>query len=221
MDPDLDRNADRNSDRTADRNVSRTAAPYTHADGGAGVRVRHIRDGDWSGIVALEASAYTDFALSEGRAALESRARASPATCFVLELDGHVRGYLLALPYPMFQYPDLTRAEESALPSRNLHLHDLVIAADFRGRGLARHLLRRLTATAGARGYERISLVAVAGSAGFWSANGYRAHPQVALPSSYGTNAVYMSQAVPADRPARPKPVEDPPHRSRPADEQG
>ncbi|MDX6354860.1 MAG: hypothetical protein QOF98_1763 [Streptomyces sp.] len=163
------------------------------------VRVRRISDSDWSGIVALESSVYTDFALSEGRAALESRAHASPTTCFVLDLGLQVVGYVLALPYPMFQFPDLARTEESVFPSRNLHLHDLVIAEEFRGRGLATHLLRHLTETAGSQEYERISLVAVAGSAAFWSAKGYRAHHEVALPGSYGTNAVYMSKAVPED----------------------
>ncbi|MFF3242716.1 GNAT family N-acetyltransferase [Streptomyces sp. NPDC002870] len=163
---------------------------------GHDVRIRHISDGDWSGILALEASAYTDSTLSEERAALESRARASPATCFVLDFEQQIAGYLLALPYPMFQYPDLTRMEETVFHSRNLHLHDLVIAEIFRGRGLAKHLVHHLTATARSKMYERISLIAVAGSEIFWSANGYKAHHEVALPRSYGTNAVYMSKAV-------------------------
>jgi GNAT superfamily N-acetyltransferase len=162
---------------------------------GHDVRIRHISDGDWSGIVALEASAYTDSGLSEGRAALESRAHASPSTCFVLDLEQRIAGYLLALPYPMFQYPDLTITEEIAHHSRNLHLHDLVIAESSRGRGLAKRLLHHLTMTARS-GYERISLIAVGGSEAFWSANGYSAHHEVAVPSSYGTDAVYMSMAM-------------------------
>jgi ribosomal protein S18 acetylase RimI-like enzyme len=163
---------------------------------GHDVRIRHISDGDWSGIVALEASTYSDSALSEEQAALESRARASPATCFVLHFEQQMAGYLLALPYPVFKYPDLTRMEEIIFQSRNLHLHDLVIAERFRGKGLAKHLLCHLTVTAGSRMYERISLIAVAGSETFWSANGYNAHREIALPRSYGTNAVYMSKAV-------------------------
>jgi ribosomal protein S18 acetylase RimI-like enzyme len=160
------------------------------------VRIRHISESDWRGIVALEASAYTELALSEEQAALESRARASPGTCFVLDLGRQIVGYVLALPYPMFQYPDLTRTEEIVVPSSNLHLHDLVIAEDFRRRGLAKHLLRHLTATAGSRRYERISLVAVAGSETFWSGCGFRAHHEVAVPKGYGANAVYMSKTV-------------------------
>ena len=160
------------------------------------VCVRHIADSDWDSIVVLEASAYGECGLSEGRVALESRARTSPATCFVLDIGQQIAGYLLALPYPMFHYPDLTRAEQTSFDSHTLHLHDVVIAGSFRGQGLAKHLLHHLAATARSRMYERISLIAVAGSDTFWSANGYHSHPEVSLPKSYGAEAVYMSRAI-------------------------
>ncbi|GGS21327.1 N-acetyltransferase [Streptomyces aureoverticillatus] len=171
------------------------------------VRIRPIADDDWSGIAELEAEVYTELGLSEGRAALESRARASPSTCFVLDpASSGPAGYLLALPYPPFQSPDLAQPEDTAspalppVPSGNLHLHDLVVAEGFRGRGLARRLLRHLTTAARAQTYERISLVAVAGSETFWAAQGYRAHREIPLPDSYGTDAVYMSAALPEGR---------------------
>ncbi|MFD9907506.1 GNAT family N-acetyltransferase [Streptomyces sp. NPDC059063] len=161
------------------------------------VRIRSIADGDWDGIAALEAEVYTRLGLSEGRAALESRARASPGTCFVLASGRRTAGYVLALPYPPFQSPDLARTERAAHSSRNLHLHDLVVAEDFRGRGLARRLLRHLTATARAGAYERMSLVAIGGSETFWSAQGFQGHREVPLPDGYGTDALYMSAPVP------------------------
>ncbi len=158
--------------------------------------LRLVRDSDWPDIAALEADAYAGSSLAEGRVVLESRGRAAPATCFVLDLDGRVAGYVLALPYPMFQYPDLTRAEQPAAPSRNLHLHDMVVARDERGRGRGSGLLSHLTQTAGAAGYEHISLVAVEGKAAFWGARGFRAHEEAAVPPDYGDNAVYMSRAL-------------------------
>jgi ribosomal protein S18 acetylase RimI-like enzyme len=164
-----------------------------------GIRVRHISDGDWDSIAALEADAYESRGLSEEPAALKSRARASPATCFVLEIGQRIAGYALSLPYPAFRYPDLTRAEElsaRSFRSQNLHLHDLVIGGGFRRRGLGNRLHQHLTATARSSGYQRISLVAVAGSDTFWSANGYQAHAGLALPDCYGANAVYMSKAI-------------------------
>ncbi|KOV23202.1 ornithine decarboxylase [Streptomyces sp. XY152] len=172
---------------------------------GPDVRVRRVAEDDWPRIAALEAEAYASASLSEGVAALRSRGRASPATCFVLETGDRVVGYALALPYPRLRYPDLTRPEERAHDSRNLHLHDLVIARDLRGRGLGGRLLRHLTAVAGRSSYERISLVAVGGTAGFWAGRGYRPEPGAELHGAYGEGAVYMSRPVRHDRSGGPE----------------
>ncbi|MFE6776538.1 GNAT family N-acetyltransferase [Streptomyces sp. NPDC057702] len=179
------------------------------------VRIRLVEDTDWTALAALEERAYAGLGLSEGEAALRSRARVSPDTCTVLDRDGHLVGYLLALPYPPFHSPDLAHAEptSTATPTRNLHLHDLVVAPEHRGAGLARRLLRHLTATARAAGYEQISLVAVAGSAAFWAGHGFRPHPEVPLPDSYGPDARYMSAPVPTGRRA---PAPGPPRTPRP-----
>ncbi|MFF4117041.1 GNAT family N-acetyltransferase [Streptomyces sp. NPDC001714] len=164
---------------------------------GDGVRIRHITDADWDAITAMESRAYAELGLTEGRAALRSRADASPETCFVLDVGSEPAGYVLALPYPPFRYPDLERAEEAAAvpsrPARNLHLHDLVVAERLRGRGLGQRLLTHLTLIAGARGFERISLIAVGRSRPFWSTRGFTAYPGIS-PGGYGANAVYMSR---------------------------
>ncbi|AYG80516.1 hypothetical protein DWB77_02651 [Streptomyces hundungensis] len=158
------------------------------------VLIRPLAERDWDAVVALEAGAYTQDGLSEGPEALKSRYHAG--TCFVLEHEGRVGGYLLALPYPPFTSPDLTRAEQAGHPSRNLHAHDLVIAEHLRRRGLGPRLLTHLRSTARQLGYERISLAAVRGAHVLWAQLGYRAHPEVELPASYGTNAMYMSMEV-------------------------
>ncbi|MGW7514521.1 GNAT family N-acetyltransferase [Streptomyces sp. NPDC054796] len=194
-----------------------TVPPVGPAHGAA--RVRHIAAGDWEEIVALESGAYAGLGLSEGREALRSRADASPATCFVLEAGARLAGYVLALPYPAFRYPDLDRPEDasfssgsagpsgSATSSGNLHLHDMVIAEDLRRRGLARHLLRHLVLSARALGYERISLVAVGCSERFWAARGFTAHSGVLSSDGYGPDAVYMSRPLAALPDGAPEPV--------------
>jgi ribosomal protein S18 acetylase RimI-like enzyme len=160
-------------------------------------RIRSITDGDWDGIVALEAGAYSSIGLSEERSVLQSRVRVSPGTCFALDVGGRLAGYVMALPYPRFRYPDPARAETSVLASDNLHLHDLVIADGLRGRGLAKRLLHHLMATAAAHRYAHTSLVAVGGSAPFWSGRGFTAHPDVPVSVGYGKGATYMSRAAP------------------------
>ncbi|MFC8626796.1 GNAT family N-acetyltransferase [Streptomyces anulatus] len=173
---------------------------------GSGVRV--LADGDWGAVTALEAAVYGPLGLSEGELRLRSRARPSPGTCLVVESGGALAGYLLALPCPAFGAPDLARpeppgADGAAAPSRNLHLHDLVIVPELRRRGLGRNVLDRLIRTARTRGYERLSLVAVGGSDAFWSSCGFVAHPSVPVPDSYGRSAVYMSLPLTAGLRAR------------------
>ena len=161
------------------------------------LNVRPIADHDWPAVVALEAEAYRDVGLSESQAALESRARASPSTCLVLEVSEQVAAYVLALPYPPFRYPVLDVPEAGAFASTNLHLHDLVVGRAFRHRGLARHLEQRLALTARSLGYTSISLIAVAGCCGFWATCRYRHSPEVSVPASYGASAVYMTRTIP------------------------
>ncbi|MFF7993946.1 GNAT family N-acetyltransferase [Kitasatospora xanthocidica] len=181
-------------------------------------RIRLLREDDWDGVVALEERAYAASGLSEGREALRSRHRASPATCFVLEHAGRLGGYLLALPYPPLRCPDLGHSEDThgedthgegthgeAAPSTNMHAHDLVIAEELRGHGLSHRMLRHLEETARTAGFLSISLVAVRGSHVLWTPLGYRARPEIELPASYGSGAVYM--AMPLEPvPARPLP---------------
>ena len=161
--------------------------------------IRGIRPDDWEAIVALESAAYTTLGLSEAQAALESRVRASPDTCFVLEHGSRGRriaGYALALPYPRFRYPGLGEPEQTAFRARNLHLHDLVVTEELRRRGLAGRLLGHLEEVAQAGKHEHVSLVAVAGTDAFWSRHGFAPHREVAAPEHYGAHAVYMSKPL-------------------------
>ena len=169
-----------------------------------GPRVRPITEADWDAIAEIEHDAYTPLGLCEGRDALRSWARLSPDTCFVLELERRVVGYVLALPFPPGEAPSLGRPEETDTAqvadagafSGTLHLHDLSLAADVRGRGLSRLLLRRLEAVATARMFERICLVSVGGSEDFWAAAGFEARHDVEVAEDYGARSVYMTKPV-------------------------
>ncbi|MFF7637471.1 GNAT family N-acetyltransferase [Kitasatospora sp. NPDC008050] len=165
-----------------------------------GPRIRRLREEDWDEVAALEERAYAASGLSEGEEALRSRHRASPSTCFVLEHAGSLGGYMLALPYPLFRCPDLSAAENGAVPENdpggNLHCHDLVIAEQERGRGLARRMLRHLEEVGRTACYRTLSLVAVQGSQEMWKLLGFRGRPEIGLPASYGTEAVYMVKSL-------------------------
>jgi ribosomal protein S18 acetylase RimI-like enzyme len=161
--------------------------------------IRPIEECDWPTIADLEKRAYTPLGLCEGSAALQSRADVSPGTCFVLDDDGVVAGYLVALPYPRFQFPELSKTEAGWAPEHrpaNLHLHDLVVGEEFRGRGWAGRLAGHLTAVALSLRFETISLVAVGGSDRWWRTLGFQGHPEVAPPAGYGPGPVVMSRSI-------------------------
>ncbi|MFB7473609.1 GNAT family N-acetyltransferase [Kitasatospora sp. NPDC056184] len=162
------------------------------------VAFRRLAEGDWDTVVELESAAYAADGLSEGRQALYSRGQASPDTCYVAEHDGRVVGYLLSLPYPLYRCPDLSSPEEAVFESTNLHVHDLVITEELRGRDLALRFIRHLREEARRRGFDRISMVAVRRTDILLTLLGYRAHRDVAVPECYGERAVYMS--MPVDR---------------------
>ncbi|WP_406457908.1 GNAT family N-acetyltransferase [Streptomyces sp. NBC_00876] len=169
-------------------------------------RIRLLQEDDWNELVTLEELAYAASGLSEGEAALRSRHRASPSTCFVLEHTGGFGGYLLALPYPLFRCPDLSLAEEGedgAVQGSNLHLHDLVIAERVRGRGLAHRMHQHLEEAGRAASCRTLSLVAVHGSQTLWSSLGYRTRTEIGLPASYGPEAVYMVKSLESAGPSR------------------
>ncbi|MBP0448635.1 GNAT family N-acetyltransferase [Kitasatospora sp. RG8] len=161
---------------------------------------RRVADADWEAVVALEFAAYAADDLSEGRESLQARGRSSPDTCFVVELRGEVIGYVLSLPYPLYECPDLGSVEPAAPPadppSRNLHIHDLVIAEEWRSKDVALRFMRHLKAYAQAQGFERISMVAVRRSDILLAMLGYRTHREVVVPECYGRRAVYMSLAI-------------------------
>ncbi|MFJ9928440.1 GNAT family N-acetyltransferase [Streptomyces misionensis] len=163
------------------------------------IHIREISARDWPRLAALEHEAYAHLLLAEGEELLRSRAASSPATCFALDADGRLAGYALALPYPHLDCPDPTRPEHAVHhATTNLHLHDLVISAPLRRRGIGSRLARHVTGVAAALGFETVSLVAVDGKETFWRGNGYEPHHEARVPAAYGRDALYMSAATTA-----------------------
>jgi GNAT superfamily N-acetyltransferase len=155
------------------------------------VLTRPLVEPDWPHIAGLEAATYRELGLSEGLAALRSRAGAG--TSFVLEVDGAVAGYLLALPYPYGRFPDLATLDAGPSPVADLHLHDMAVAAEHRRAGLGTRLAGHLLRVARELGYERVSLVALDGRDAFWARRGFVPQPSVPAPTGYGPGATYMS----------------------------
>ncbi|MBU7596266.1 GNAT family N-acetyltransferase [Streptomyces sp. P38-E01] len=165
----------------------------------AGCAIGPVQPRHWPALADLEHEVYAASGLSEGGELLRARAGASPSTCFALERHGRLAGYALAFAHPHGHCPELRRhrAPDDG-GTRNLHLHDLVVAPAHRRVGLGPRLLARLADAARTDGFERLSLVAVEGGRRFWAAQGFTADPAVVPPAVYGPDAVYMSAPVTA-----------------------
>jgi predicted N-acetyltransferase YhbS len=158
------------------------------------VLTRALAESDWRQVASLESATYAALGLSEGLDGL--RSRAGGGTSYVVEADGAIVGYVLALPYPYGSFPDLFDLEPVAARNANLHLHDMAVAAERRGAGLGRRLAGHLLAVAREHGYERVSLVALDGRAAFWARLGFHPQPSVPAPAGYGPGATYMSRLL-------------------------
>jgi predicted N-acetyltransferase YhbS len=155
--------------------------------------LRSLTEADWPSVQALESVTYAPLGLSEDASVLRSRAGAG--TSFVLSLDSGIAGYVLALPYLYGRFPSLSEASDVS-SSADLHLHDMVVAAEHRGSGLGSRLAGHLFSAARAQDYTRVSLVSVGGSGAFWTRHGFQPRPEVPAPAGYGPGATYMSRSL-------------------------
>lgn len=156
------------------------------------MKIRQIREDDWAAIVAIENAAYTDIA-PESKDTLRSRVLLSPETCFLaVNDDDAVLGCCFAHRWVSQGAPALHEVVQTLPESKNLYLHDLAVAPEARGLGVASLLCRELLARAGQKRFLSITLVSVQNSADFWKKFGFVEVPDVKPSPSYLENAVFM-----------------------------
>ena len=103
----------------------------------------------------------------------------------------NILAYLLAHPWPNEIPPKLYEECPIAI-SLNLYLHDLALARESRGKGIANKLVKNLIDIARTQEFNKILLVAVQNSGGFWSKFGFLNIPNAVICPSYGHNAKLM-----------------------------
>jgi GNAT superfamily N-acetyltransferase len=159
-----------------------------------------MREADLPAAEALARGFHTDH--PEGPDIAPERLRLAPHWCFVLVLQGGFAGYAIAHPWGGPLPPGLdTRVQRLPESPDTLHLHDVVLVEDARGRGHAPRLLRILLQQAASSGLDRVTLIAVGNAAPYWRGQGFAADPdpeRIAFVSaSYGPGAIPMLRAVP------------------------
>lgn len=136
----------------------------------------------------------------EAEAVLAERQALYPHGCYVLEVGEEAAGYVLSHPWPRGEAPALNRLL-GALPEAadSYYLHDLALLPLARGIGAAGMIVAALEKHARARGFAGMSLVAVNGSAGFWSRHGFVPEAGAALAdklAGYGADAQFMRKPL-------------------------
>lgn len=158
--------------------------------------ISQITNESWSDILGVQEEAYTGLP-PEDISVLKSKWSASPETCFIAKTEDEViQGYLLAHPWNSDEPPKLFEALPIGSGGPILYLHDLAISSGARAMGVGKQLSRKLLDIAKSKGFEKVLLVAVQGSEGFWSGLGFNEIPNVPVCSSYGSNAILMELKV-------------------------
>lgn len=143
-------------------------------------------------IMALQEIAYTD-ELVEGRDVLGSRIeKGTPFSCVAMS-DGSLAGYVLAHRWPDHSSPGLQLVLRELPPNSTVvHIHDLAVAPEFRGVGVAQALLNALESRA-RTDVESLTLVAVQGADRFWAKVGFEDEGPV---PNYDTGARFMRKRL-------------------------
>lgn len=161
-----------------------------------------IRDLNWRAMSGMDMAAVDAIAaavhptLFETPAVLDERRALYPHGAHLLELGERPVGYVLSHPWLLGTLPALN-APLGALPEApdTYYIHDLALLPLVRRVGAATAMVVALMRHAEARGFATLSLVAVAGSQGFWERHGFVETPAPELEAKlagYGEGARLM-----------------------------
>lgn len=157
--------------------------------------IRPVLDTDIDHILRVQQLAYEPY-YWESATSFRTKVVAGPDACCGAWFDGAMVGYLIAVPLPANQIPDLN--SESLVPcpadeAEVMFIHDISVDPDHRARGVADVLLVHLYESALRHQIEHFRLISVQGSQPFWEARGFTAEEGPA-PPGYGPEAVLMSR---------------------------
>lgn len=135
---------------------------------------------------------------------LAEKFRLFPQGCFTLAEAGAIEGYCFSHPWKKGAPPSLdTFLGEVPREADSYFIHDLTLDASMRKRNLAAAVVPGLVRAAQDAKLSHMTLVAVNGSAPFWSRMGFHATSdqgiQVAAHAKYGAGAVHMERLLERD----------------------
>lgn len=151
---------------------------------------------DLGAVAAIAAEVHPTF--PERPEVFADRLALAPEGALILELGGPPAGYALTHPARRFEPPALDTLLGRLPEDADVwYIHDVALRSSARGRGGASRLAPIIAHVARRAGFERLALVAVNGSAPFWSRQGFGRvdHDGLAAKlASYGEGAAYMER---------------------------
>ena len=162
--------------------------------------IRALALQDLPALLAVQRACYGDGYI-EG-AEVFARRLASPANCsLAVERAGRLVGYLAAYRSRLGKLTPLNGGFDTVAQPDTLYLHDLAVAPQAAGQGLAQRLVSHLWARAAEERLSHSALVSVQGSQPFWERLGYRVQAlddpaQQRHLDSYGAGACYMAKTL-------------------------
>lgn len=171
-----------------------TLAPPPPTTPEAAIALRLLRADDLPAVLAIQRAAYGD-GYQESAAVLERKRELAPAACWIAHAGQTALGYVFAHPWNGADAPPL-HTPLAALPAAadRGFVHDLAVAPDARGLGVAAALFARVRAWSSAAGHRGICLVALADAVPFWARQGFSPLPAI-LPAAYGDGACLMERS--------------------------
>ncbi|THC45376.1 GNAT family N-acetyltransferase [Massilia sp. Mn16-1_5] len=165
--------------------------------------LRPVRAADLDAVLQVQAACYPP-AMQEPATVVAARIEQAGDTSFVaVHQNGAILGYVFAYRSRLGAVTPLDAHFEVDPQGDALYLHDLAVAPEATGLGLARRLAAQLLAQARDTRLDWCALVSVQDSRGFWERLGYRVagcdtHAARAALATYPEPALYMT------RPAHP-----------------
>jgi len=161
------------------------------------VQVRLMQREDVPAMLNIQAKCYPP-SMNESAQALTARHECCGDTAWVaVDATGAVGAYLVAYRSRRGKVSCLGDAFAHEPQADVLYLHDLAIATEWRGRGLARVLLDHARQQALAQGLSGLSLVSVNDTVPFWRQQGFEpvadlSEAALAALATYDGPAVYL-----------------------------
>lgn len=134
--------------------------------------VRTMQPDDLAVVYHIQTLVYVS-AMVEPPALLASRLAAAPDCAWVAEQDNQVVAYLAAYPSTNGRISALGQNFQVAQLANALYLHDMAVAPEQTGQGLARSMLASALAYAGQQGWQYVCLVSVQSTRSYWQGLGF------------------------------------------------